>query len=258
MADGDVYGYGDAPWDVAGGQVPTALAAPVVGVAMSADDAGYWLAGADGRVRRGQAPFLGSLGASGSPRPSPGSPPTPIATATGSWVRTAGCTPSAVQRSSDPPRLGVRPDARIVGIATTSDGKGYWLVDADGGVFALGDATYLGGPRTRLAAPVVGIAATTSDPLPRAPRPTSPPPPTRTATWRVSPSPYAHLLQPDRGGLLGRVGSRAPGCSDAFVYQSSGPPFVGPEVLDAQATPQGRGRPVPPATMKSRYLRTRS
>jgi len=39
-----------------------------------------------------------------------------------------------------------RPDvnAPIVGMAATPTGKGYWLVAADGGVFAFGDATYLG------------------------------------------------------------------------------------------------------------------
>ena len=31
MADGNVYGYGDAPWDVVGGQVPTTLARPYRG-----------------------------------------------------------------------------------------------------------------------------------------------------------------------------------------------------------------------------------
>ena len=61
MADGDVYGYGDAAG--AGSQIPTSLAAPIVGVAMSAADAGYWLAGADGGVfALGRAPFFGSVG----------------------------------------------------------------------------------------------------------------------------------------------------------------------------------------------------
>ena len=32
----------------------------------------------------------------------------------------------------------------IVGITSTPDGKGYWLVASDGGVFSYGDATYLG------------------------------------------------------------------------------------------------------------------
>jgi hypothetical protein len=32
----------------------------------------------------------------------------------------------------------------IVGMATTPDGKGYWLVAADGGVFTFGDARFYG------------------------------------------------------------------------------------------------------------------
>ena len=32
----------------------------------------------------------------------------------------------------------------MVGIASTPDGKGYWLVAADGGVFSFGDAGFYG------------------------------------------------------------------------------------------------------------------
>jgi len=52
-------------------------------------------------------------------------------------------------------------NAPIVGVATTPDGNGYWLVAADGGVFAYGDATFfksMGGQP--LNAPVVGPVAT--------------------------------------------------------------------------------------------------
>ncbi len=51
--------------------------------------------------------------------------------------------------------------APAVGIASTPDGQGYWLVAADGGVFAFGTATFAGsmGGR-RLAAPIVGISST--------------------------------------------------------------------------------------------------
>ena len=34
--------------------------------------------------------------------------------------------------------------ARIVAIAATPTGNGYWMLGADGGVFALGDAKFLG------------------------------------------------------------------------------------------------------------------
>lgn len=49
----------------------------------------------------------------------------------------------------------------MVGIASTSDGKGYWLVASDGGVFAFGDAAFEGSMGGRaLNAPIVAIAST--------------------------------------------------------------------------------------------------
>ena len=46
-------------------------------------------------------------------------------------------------------------------MAATPDGGGYWLVAADGGIFAFGDAALLGSTGGKpLNAPVVGIAAT--------------------------------------------------------------------------------------------------
>jgi hypothetical protein len=48
-------------------------------------------------------------------------------------------------------------------MASTADGKGYWLVAADGGVFAFGDAAFLGSMGgTPLVAPVTGMASTNS------------------------------------------------------------------------------------------------
>ena len=32
----------------------------------------------------------------------------------------------------------------VVGIASTSDGKGYWMVASDGGIFSFGDAFFKG------------------------------------------------------------------------------------------------------------------
>ena len=46
-------------------------------------------------------------------------------------------------------------------MAATPDGKGYWLVAADGGIFAFGDAGFYGSTGAlRLNRPVVGMAAT--------------------------------------------------------------------------------------------------
>ncbi len=53
-------------------------------------------------------------------------------------------------------------NAPIVGMATTPDGGGYWLVGADGGIFAYGDAGYYGSMgATPLNQPIVGMATTT-------------------------------------------------------------------------------------------------
>ena len=52
-------------------------------------------------------------------------------------------------------------NAPIVGIAATPDGKGYWEVASDGGIFAFGDAGFYGSMGGKpLNAGVVGIAAT--------------------------------------------------------------------------------------------------
>ena len=62
------------------------------------------------------------------------------ATATGSSAPTAASSRSATPASSARPAATTL-NAPIVGIAATPDGRGYWLVGADGGVFAFGDAT---------------------------------------------------------------------------------------------------------------------
>ena len=52
-------------------------------------------------------------------------------------------------------------NAPVVGMAATPDGRGYWLVGSDGGVFAFGDAAFRGSEGgTALNAPVTGMAAT--------------------------------------------------------------------------------------------------
>ena len=55
---------------------------------------------------------------------------------------------------------GVHLNRPVVGVAATPDGKGYWLVAADGGVLTFGDAHVYGsaGGR-RLNIPVVGTVA---------------------------------------------------------------------------------------------------
>jgi len=54
-------------------------------------------------------------------------------------------------------------NAPVVGFASTPDGKGYWEVASDGGIFAFGDAHFYGSMGGQhLNRPVVGIASTPS------------------------------------------------------------------------------------------------
>jgi hypothetical protein len=48
----------------------------------------------------------------------------------------------------------------IVGMASTPDCQGYWLVAADGGVFSYGDAGYFGSAGGNQPQPMVGISST--------------------------------------------------------------------------------------------------
>jgi hypothetical protein len=63
-------------------------------------------------------------------------------------------------------------DAPIVGIESTPDGGGYWLVALDGGVFSFGDAQFFGSTgNMKLNAPVVDMAV---PPVAAAPVPAAP------------------------------------------------------------------------------------
>ncbi|HKN89141.1 MAG TPA: hypothetical protein VJ622_02570, partial [Acidimicrobiia bacterium] len=54
---------------------------------------------------------------------------------------------------------GTKLNARIVAMAATTTGEGYWLFASDGGVFAFGDAAFTGSAGgTKLNAPIIGAA----------------------------------------------------------------------------------------------------
>lgn len=53
---------------------------------------------------------------------------------------------------------GRRLNARVIAMAPTFDGFGYWLVGEDGGVFTFGTARFRGSAAGAGTAPVVGIA----------------------------------------------------------------------------------------------------
>ena len=86
---------------------------PVVGITPTADDRGYWLVASDGGTfAYGDAGFYGSI------------------PALGLHAAGSGLAPSL--------------SAPIVGIVPSTDGGGYFMVGADGGVFAFGNARFEG------------------------------------------------------------------------------------------------------------------
>jgi hypothetical protein len=79
---------------------------------------------------------------------------------TTSWLGTVTSHNGAAVFGS-PAASGLQLTKPIMGMASTPDGQGYWLVASDGGVFAYGDAQFYGSSGAiRLNQPVVGMAAT--------------------------------------------------------------------------------------------------
>jgi hypothetical protein len=110
-SDGGIFSFGSSLFYGSTGNLH--LVRPVVGIAPTADDSGYWLVASDGGTfAYGDAGFYGSIPAIGLH-------------AVGS-----GLAPSL--------------SAPIVGIVPSTDGGGYFMVGADGGVFAFGNARFEG------------------------------------------------------------------------------------------------------------------
>ena len=65
---------------------------------------------------------------------------TPMARGTTWSGPTARCTPSVVPKPTVRSRASASRSPNIVSIVPTPDGRGYWLIGSDGGVFAFGDA----------------------------------------------------------------------------------------------------------------------
>ncbi len=96
----------------------------------------------------------------------------------------------------------------IVGMAATPDGKGYWLVAADGGIFAFGDAGFYGSTGNLvLNKPIVGMAAT----------------PDGKGYWLVAAD----------GGIFA--------FGDAGFYGSTGNLVLNKPIVGMAATPDGKG-----------------
>jgi hypothetical protein len=153
--DGSVFHFGDAaPLAGTGAQMThhggavAAIAAPT--------GTGFWVIAADGTTAAvGTAPPLVF-----TPRPS-----SPIVAAAapragnGPWAVTASGTVIAAHGAVT--YRGDRAQGTVVGIAPTPDGRGYWLANRAGAVFAFGDAIGLvPANASPITTTVVGIAAT--------------------------------------------------------------------------------------------------
>ncbi len=157
-ADGGVFAFGDAGYfgslDVPGFG-PLGV---ITGIAPTPKGKGYRLVGADGGVFAfGDATYEGN-GLDGVPKVGI----LPTLDGNGYLLPTAtGIEPSTAGDTSLPQQGPMALTTLLSGAAGTPDGKGYWQVGTDGGVFAFGGANYLGSlPAEGIvpAAPVVGIA----------------------------------------------------------------------------------------------------
>ncbi len=164
QSDQTVTGFGNVPLlSFVGGLVPPEFNAPVVGMATTALDGGYWTTGSDGGVFSfGDARFYGSTGGLRLNKPIVGMAATPDDK--GYWlVASDGGIFSFGDARFYGSTGGLRLNKPIVGMAATPDGKGYWLVASDGGIFSFGDASFHGSTGgLRLNKPIVGMGATPS------------------------------------------------------------------------------------------------
>ena len=136
------------------------LNAPIVGMAATSDNGGYWTVGSDGGIFSfGDAHFYGSMGGKHLNAPIVGMSAGPDSG--GYWmVASDGGLFSFGDAHFHGSMGGKHLNAPIVGIASSPDGEGYWMVASDGGVFAFGNAHFYGSMGGKhLDAPIVGIAS---------------------------------------------------------------------------------------------------
>ncbi|HEX3793923.1 MAG TPA: hypothetical protein VHV57_05450 [Acidimicrobiales bacterium] len=116
-ADGGIFTFGSAQFYGSTGALK--LQRPVVGITPAAGNNGYWLVAADGGIFTfGQAGFYGSI--------------------PGLGIAPAGSAGAGAGAG------GKKLNAPIVGMVPSVDGRGYFMVGADGGVFTFGDAQFEG------------------------------------------------------------------------------------------------------------------
>jgi len=156
LVDGDTYTFTVTETTVGGTSPPSAPSPPVTPTPAVDPHPGYWLVGSDGGIFSfGAAAFHGSTGNLVLQRPVVGMVPT--ADHGGYWEVASdggvfafgdagyhGSIPGIGIGPADGTGPGPRLNAPIVAIVPSNDGGGYFMVAADGGVFAFGDATFAG------------------------------------------------------------------------------------------------------------------
>jgi hypothetical protein len=159
-SSGRVAHFGDAAFH--GDLAQTPLNKPIVGIAQTGDNGGYWLVASDGGIFAfgPSAGFHGSAGALPLNKPIVGMAST--GDGQGYWLV---ATDGGIFSYGDAQFFGSTGDLTlnkpIVGMAPTPDGGGYWLVASDGGIFSYGDAQFFGSTGAiHLNKPIVGMAPT--------------------------------------------------------------------------------------------------
>ena len=158
-SDGGIFTYGNQPFCGSTGGIH--INQPVVGIANTADDGGYWTVARDGGIFSfGDATFYGSTGSIHLNQPDRGHG----RHARRRWLLAGGLRRRHLllrRRQFYGSTGSIHLNQPIVGMAATPDGGGYWLVASDGGIFSYGDATFYGSTGSiHLNQPIVGMAAT--------------------------------------------------------------------------------------------------
>ena len=160
-SDGGVFSFGDARFY--GSMGGTVLNRPIVGMSSTPTGQGYWLVASDGGVFAfGDAQFAGSMGGQPLHAPIVGMASTSYPSGTthsagvGYYLVGADGGVFAFGNAQFDGSMGDQPlNAPVVGMVSTSypssfyetlqpAGSGYYLVGADGGIFAFGDASFTG------------------------------------------------------------------------------------------------------------------
>jgi hypothetical protein len=153
-ADGGVFAV-NAPFY--GSATGLGLQAPIVSMALTPDDRGYWLVAADGGVFAfGDAHYDGSMAGHALDQPIVGMA---VDGATGGyWLVSRDGGVFAFDAPFYGSADGLHLNAPVVGMESAPSGTGYRLVSSDGGVFSYNEPFFGSMAGHPLAHPVVGIA----------------------------------------------------------------------------------------------------